>query len=168
MSEFLPPDRRVPARLDLPTSHHLRPIRVADLAIDYPTVMRCQSRLWERFGPVWGWPPADMTIEQDRDDLIRHVEEMSRNESFNYAIFDAEERHLLGCVYIDPPATTDHDAQVCWWVADEEVSGPLDRCLDDAISRWLEDQWRLERPRIIGRDITWTAWHAEGDEASED
>jgi hypothetical protein len=163
VDEWLSPDVVVPAGFDLPTGHHLRPIRVEDLAIDYPTVMRCQPRLWERFGPVWGWPPADMTMEQDRHDLIRHVDEMSRNESFNFAIFDAEERHLLGCVYIDPPESPLHDAEVCWWVVDEEVAGALDHCLDGAIPRWLDDHWPLERPRIIGRDISWAAWHAEGD-----
>jgi hypothetical protein len=145
MDEWLSPTVRVPARLDLPTGHHLRPIRVEDLAIDYPMVMGCQPRLWQLFGPVWGWPPTDMTIEQDRDDLLRHVDEMSRNESFNYAIFDAQERRLFGCVYIDPPATPVHDAEVCWWVVDDEVAGPLDRCLDTAIPRWLGALARVAR-----------------------
>lgn len=167
MNEWLSPTVHVPDRLELPTGHHLRPIRVEDLALDYPTVMGCQPRLWERFGPVWGWPPADMTIEQDRDDLIRHVDEMSRNESFNFAIFDAEERRLFGCVYVDPPEAVGHDAEVCWWVVDEEIGGRLERCLEVAIPDWLDDDWPLERPRVIGRDISWAAWHAEsGGEAS--
>lgn len=34
MGDWLSMKVRVPARLDLPTGHHLRPIRVADLAID--------------------------------------------------------------------------------------------------------------------------------------
>ncbi|MCC5946985.1 MAG: GNAT family N-acetyltransferase [Nitriliruptoraceae bacterium] len=161
MDGWLSPRWRAPVRLDLPTGHHLRPIRVEDLAVDHPTVMRCQPRLWARFGPVWGWPPPDMTLEQDRDDLIRHVDEMSRNESFNFAIFDPDERHLLGCVYVDPPESPAHDAEVCWWVVDEEVDGPLDRVLEGAIARWLDDAWPLERPRIVGRDISWADWHAE-------
>ncbi len=28
---------------------------------------------------------------------------MTRNESFNYALLDAGEHALLGCVYVDPP-----------------------------------------------------------------
>lgn len=112
-----------------------------------------------------GWPPADLTVEQDREDLIRHVDEMSRHESFNYAIFDPLGCTLLGCVYIDPPETAVHDTEVCWWVVDSEVAGPLDRCLAAAIPRWLEDHWPLTRPRIVGRDITWAAWHAEVDRA---
>lgn len=163
MGGWLSAEAHVPTRLELPTGHHLRPIRVEDLAIDYPTVMGSRERLWERFGPVWGWPPADMTIEQDREDLVRHVDEMSRNESFNYAFFDARERELRGCVYIDPPASAGHDAEVCWWVVDDEVAGPLERCLDVAVPRWLDDHWPLTRPRIVGRDMTWAAWHAEAE-----
>ena len=161
MNAWLSAEARVPGRLDLPSGHHLRPIRVEDLTIDHPAVMGSQPRLWERFGRVWGWPPADMTIGQDREDLIRHVDEMSRHESFNFAILDEPEHQLLGCLYIDPPETADHDAEVCWWVVDHEVGGALELCLDVAVPRWLEDHWPLTRPRIIGRDITWDAWHAE-------
>lgn len=86
---------------------------------------------------------------------------MSRNESFNYAIFDPQEQQLLGCVSIDPPEAAGHDAEVCWWIVDGEVGGPLDRWLDVAIPRWLEDHWPLNRPRVVGRDITWDDWQAE-------
>ena len=44
-----------------------------------------------------------MTVEQDREDLARHEDEMVDHESFNYALFDPGETELLGCVYIDPP-----------------------------------------------------------------
>lgn len=53
---WLPDDWRHPDRLDLPTGHHLRPIRAADVEIDYPAVMGSRERLWEMFGQVWGWP----------------------------------------------------------------------------------------------------------------
>lgn len=43
-----------------------------------------------------------------------HVEEMARNESFNYAIFDGDETALKGCLYIDPPGRGGADADVSW------------------------------------------------------
>jgi len=165
MTRWLPEDLPTPERLDLPTGHHLRPIRVEDLAIDHPTVMGSQPRLWSLFGPVWGWPPADLTVEQDRDDLIRHVDEMSRNESFNLAIFDEDGQQLVGCLYIDPPEAEGYDAEVSWWVVDAEVEGPLARCLDETIPTWLTAAWPFTRPRIIGRDISWADWHAEAQTA---
>jgi RimJ/RimL family protein N-acetyltransferase len=161
MDAWLPDGFRAPARLDLPTGHHLRPIRPDDLDLDYPAVMGSQGTLWSRFGPVWAWPPADMTREQDHDDLVRHADEMTRNESFNYAIFDEDESVLLGCVYVDPPEAEGTGAEVCWWVVDDEVGGPLERVLDDAVPAWLADAWPLEDPRIVGHDISWESWQAE-------
>src|ERR1700742_3515209 len=102
-SPWLPPDFVHPDRLDLSTGHHLRPIRESDTDIDYPAVMGSRERLWQIFGSAWQWPPADMTYEQDRVDLARHEREIAAHESFNYAVFDAAESELFGCVYIDPP-----------------------------------------------------------------
>jgi RimJ/RimL family protein N-acetyltransferase len=161
MDAWLPADFDAPRRLDLPTGHHLRQISPDDLALDYPAVMGSQARLWSLFGPVWGWPPPTMTEEQDHEDLVRHADEMTRNESFNYAVFDADETALLGCVYIDPPEADGWDAEVSFWVVDGEVGGQLEAGLLPAIATWLDDLWPLERPRIVGRDLSWEAWHAE-------
>jgi uncharacterized spore protein YtfJ len=158
---WLPPDFRAPARLDLPTGHHLRQIRGDDLDLDHPAVMGSQERLWALFGPVWDWPPADMTREEDHEDLVRHADEMTRNESFNYAVFDADETALLGCVYVDPPEAEGYDAEVVWWVVDDEVGSDLERTLTEAVPTWLAARWPLRSPRIVGRDLTWDAWHAE-------
>jgi hypothetical protein len=158
MTSFLDPDLATPMRLELPTGHHLRRIGADDLDLDYPAVMRSQPRLWRLFGASWGWPPADMTREQDREDLARHADEMTRNESFNFAILDPDETCLRGCVYIDPPEEDGYDAEVLWWVVDDEVGGELDRCLLEAVSTWLATDWPLERPRIVGRDISWDDW----------
>lgn len=144
---WLPAGFAHPERLDLPTGHHLRPIREADTDIDYPAVMGSRERLWARYGDAWGWPPVTMTYEQDRADLARHEAEIAAHESFNYAVLDAQEMRLLGCVYIDPPdgeSDDGHDAVVSWWVVDEEAGGALERALDEAVPRWLEAEWPFE------------------------
>ena len=46
-----------PARLDLSSGHHLRPIRAADAEIDLPAVLGSRERLWAKYGAAWGWPP---------------------------------------------------------------------------------------------------------------
>src|SRR5687768_7277242 len=99
---WLPTDFVHPVRVDLATGHHLRPIRGSDVDLDYPAVMASRERLWATYGEAWGWPPAGMTYEQDREDLEHHEVEIEAHESFNYALFDAGETALLGCVYIDP------------------------------------------------------------------
>jgi hypothetical protein len=133
-----------PERVDLPTGHHLRPIRESDVAIDYPAVMGSRERLWEKYGAAWGWPPASMSYGADRKDLARHEAEIAAHESFNYAVFDPPETELLGCVYIDPPGDRSlpgTEAVVSWWVVDREVGGELEKALEAFVPDWLKDTW---------------------------
>ena len=133
-----------PERVDLPTGHHLRPIRETDVDIDYPAVMGSRERLWEKYGETWGWPPATMSYEADKEDLARHEAEIAARETFNYAVLDEHESELLGCVYVDPPdehAPRGSDAVVSWWVVDHAVGTELERELDAFVPRWLADTW---------------------------
>ena len=155
---WLPDGYEPPARLDLPTGHHLRPIRAEDVDIDMVAVMGAQERLFGLFGGVWGWPPATMTREQDLEDLEYHEAEMRNRSSYNYAILDADESHLLGCVYVDPPEKAGADAEISWWVVDELVGSPVEAALDALVPQWIATEWPLERPRYVGRDLTWDAW----------
>ena len=93
--------------------------------------MGSRERLWNIYGEAWGWPPATMTHEQDREDLQHHADEMETHESFNYALFDADETALLGCVYIDPTDKPGADADISWWVVDECVGTDLEAALDE-------------------------------------
>lgn len=147
---WLPEDFVHPARLDLPTGHHLRPIRADDVDLDLPAVMGSQARLWSIYGEAWGWPPPTMTRAQDREDLAHHEREIEAHESFNYALFDADETELLGCVYIDPPEreAPGVGAVVSWWVVDAAVGSDLERALDEAVPAWLAADWPLERVRF--------------------
>jgi hypothetical protein len=147
-----------PVRAELATGHHLRPIRATDVDLDYPAVMGSRERLWSIYGAAWGWPPATMTYEQDREDLARHAAEIETHESFNYALFDAAESALLGCVYVDPPEKAGADAEISWWVVDAEVGTDLERALDAFVPAWIAAHWPFERPRFVGRDLTWDEW----------
>jgi hypothetical protein len=160
MSTWLPPDFEHPTFVELPTGPHLRPIRESDVDIDYPAVMGSRERLFTIFGPVWGWPPATMTYEQDQADLARHEREQIAHESFNYAILDGPESQLFGCVYIDPPERLGADADISWWVIDREVGGDLDACLRDFVPEWIASAWPFREPRFIGRDLLWADWLA--------
>jgi hypothetical protein len=133
-----------PRRVELATGHHLRPIRADDVDIDYPAVMGSRERLWELYGEAWGWPPATMTYEQDRDDLAHHEAEIAALETFNYAVLDAGETALYGCVYIDPPderSPEGADTVVSWWVVDDAVGTPLEDALGVFVPAWLAQTW---------------------------
>lgn len=141
---WLPDGFSAPSRVDLATGHQLRPIRADDVDIDYPAVMGSRERLWRKYGASWGWPPTTMTRDQDREDLARHEAEIAANQAFDYAILDAAESELLGCVYVDPPdqaSPDDSDAVVSWWVVDRMVGSELERLLGESVPQWLTDAW---------------------------
>ena len=151
---WLPADFVHPRRVDLPTGHHLRPISADDTDLDMVAVMGSRERLWERYGPIWGWPPATMTHEQDRDDLQHHADEMERNEGFNFALFDEAETALLGCVYIEPTDKPGADQRVDHPPGDVGVGSDVERALDVLVPAWVAADWPLERPRYVGRDVS--------------
>src|SRR3954449_10250632 len=128
MPKWLPDGFETPERLDLPTGHHLQPIRAGDVDIDYPAVMGSRERLWAKYGEAWGWPPETMSFEADREDLAHHEAEIAAHETFNYAVLDDGETELLGCVYIDPPddrSPAGADAVASWWVVDKAAGSAL-------------------------------------------
>jgi hypothetical protein len=144
---WLAADFAHPGRVELPSGHHLRPIRESDVDIDYPAVMGSRARLWQKYGEAWGWPPADMTFEEDRKDLARHEREIAAHETFNYAVLDEGETALLGCVYIDPPgrgSPQGTNAVVSWWVVDDHAGGELERALDRFVPQWLSGTWGFQ------------------------
>lgn len=157
---WLPADFVHPKQVDLPTGHHLRPIRADDTDLDMVAVMGSRERLWSMYGEAWGWPPATMTHEQDREDLQHHADEMERNESFNFALFDADETELLGCVYIEPTDKPGADADISWWVVDSLVGSEVEAALDELVPRWIAEDWPLEQPRYVGRDLSFEEWVA--------
>ena len=102
-----------------------------------------------------------MTAEQDREDLQHHADEMETHESFNYALFDADETELIGCVYIDPTDKAGADADISWWVRDEYVGSAVEQALDELVPRWIAEEWPLggsslcrARPVVVGLDRT--------------
>ena len=154
-TEWLPHDWQHPTYVALETGHHLRPIRADDVELDMVAVMGSRDRLWSLYGEIWGWPPATMTTEQDRDDLAHHEAEIATHESFNYALFDERETELLGCVYIEPPLKEGADAEVSWWVVDRMVGTQVEAALDALVPRWVREDWPFRAARLIGVDISW-------------
>ena len=158
MKNWLPVDFVHPERLSIPPDHHLRPIRESDVKMDYPAVMGSRERLWSMFGKPWGWPRESLTFEEDAADLARHEKEAGENRSFNYALLNEQETALSGCVYIDPPERTGADAEISWWVVNDQVATQLATSLDELIPRWITQHWPFRAPRFIGRDISWDEW----------
>lgn len=161
MSEpWLPKSWAHPTRVALAPGFRLRPMGPADIDLDLPAVRGSRERLWTIYGQAWGWPPAQLSREADLDDLAHHAAEIEAHESFLYGLFDDAETALLGCVYVDPPAKIGADADISWWVVDALVGSDLEAELDAFVPRWIADDWPLNRPRYVGRDLSWDQWLA--------
>ena len=146
---WLPPGWRPPRRFELPTGHHLRPIRPSDVNLHLRAVLDSQERLWSRYGLAWHWPPRSLTVDQDREQLRRREADGEQHRSFTYALFDLGETELLGCVDIDPAPGDGAKAAVSWWVVDWLVDSPIERALDEMVPAWIATDWALTPQRRV-------------------
>lgn len=156
---FLPEDFDVPT-LVAGLRFRIRPITVHDVVRDYDAVMSSREQLWAQYGEVWGWPRADLTLEDDLIDLAWHQKEAQLCRSFNYAVLTPDETRLLGCVYIDPPVKVGADADVSFWIRTDEPNRDLEMELEEFVREWLDSAWPFKTVRYPGRDLSWAEWQA--------
>jgi hypothetical protein len=149
---FVPSEFEVPELLEH-DRFRLRPLTVHDLVKDYDAVMSSREHLWNQFGRAWGWPPADLTLEQDLIDLGWHQKEFQRRSSFDYAVMSLDDTRLLGCVYVDPPEKAGFHAEVWLWVRASELASGLDALLCATVRRWIEERWPFRRVAYPGREL---------------
>jgi len=62
-----------------------------------------------------------------------------------------DETRVLGCVYIDPPKTTDSDAVVVMWVRQTEYDKGLDEILFNKVQNWISSDWPFKKVDYPGR-----------------
>ncbi|MBD1915632.1 MULTISPECIES: GNAT family N-acetyltransferase [Cyanophyceae] len=137
---FLPESFHVPAVVET-ARFRLRSITIHDAFKDFDAVMSSRDHLWNRFGEIWGWPPEDLTIEQNIVDLGWHQKEFQLKSSFDYAVMSLDEARLLGCIYIDPPPQADVDAEVWYWARQSELASGLEAEVEAFLLPWLRDNW---------------------------
>lgn len=154
---FLPSDFAVPVPLET-ERFRIRPITVNDVVKDYDAVMSSRERLWDLFGETWGWPPADLTLEQNLVDLGWHQKEGQLRSSFDFAVVSLDESRMLGCVYVDPPTRRGYDAEVSYWARESELANGLEEDLGRTVRDWIRGAWPFGRVAYPGRDISWVEW----------
>jgi hypothetical protein len=157
MTKLVPDEFEVPLELNLP-AFILRPLTVEHLEIDYEAVMSSKTRLRQVFCVDDYWPSDQMTLEEDRRDLIWHEDEFERRSSFAYTVLSPSGSRCLGCVYFFSTQVADYDAEVYFWVRDDEFLNGLDSILYKAVNKWLKTSWPFRNPAFPGRDIPWKDW----------
>ena len=95
--------------------------------------------------PGWetsSWPD-DRSVVDNLRDLQAHAADFENRAGFTYTVLDPATGDVIGCVYIYPDDSEQHDARVLSWV---RASRPeLDVQLWRAVTDWLADEWPFER-----------------------
>jgi len=95
--------------------------------------------------PGWetsSWPD-DRSVVDNLRDLQAHADDFENRTGFTYTVLDPATSDVIGCVYIYPDDSEQHDARVLSWV---RASRPeLDVQLWRAVTAWLADEWPFER-----------------------
>jgi hypothetical protein len=97
-----------------------------------------------RATPGWqasSWPD-DRSIDDNLRDLQGHADDFEHRKGFTYTVLDPAGGDVIGCVYIYPDKSGEHDAGVHSWV---RASRPeLDVELWRAVGSWLAEDWPFE------------------------
>jgi hypothetical protein len=100
--------------------------------------------------PDGRWPPLDgMSAEDNLRDLRRHAEDFAERKGFTFTVLDPADGDVIGCVYLYPSASKDHDVEVQSWVRADRAE--LDVPLADAVADWVATAWPWQRPDLCGR-----------------
>lgn len=100
--------------------------------------------------PDGGWPPpAGMSLAENLADLTRHAADFEARMGFTFTVLEPSVDEVVGCVYLYPSASSEHDVEVRTWVT--ATSADLDGVLADVVAAWLSDVWPWERPDRLGR-----------------
>ena len=140
---FVPPGFGVP--LGLATEHfRLEPLGPQHNDSDYEAWSSSVEHI--RATPGWdetsSWPD-DRSLEDNLRDLQGHADDFERRTGFTYTVLDPASGDVLGCVYIYPDRSGQHDAGVLSWVRASRAE--LDVPLWRAVTDWLADEWPFER-----------------------
>jgi hypothetical protein len=98
-----------------------------------------------RSTPGWetsSWPDG-RSSEDNLRDLERHARDFENRAGFTYTVLDATTNDVVGCLYVYPDKSGEHDANVRSWVRASRAE--LDVPLWRAVTDWLAAEWPFER-----------------------
>ncbi len=138
---FVPEDFEVPLSFDGP-GFRLEPLGPPHNERDHEAWSTSIDHIHGTPGfPRGEWPFA-MTLAENLSDLEQHAHDFAARRGFTYSILDGDE--VIGCVYIYPSSSPDHDADVGSWVraSRAEMDGVVRRALAD----WFAESWPFTNP----------------------
>ena len=143
MAEFVPDEFDPPVGLTTP-QFRLEPLGPQHNEADYAAWTSSMQHIRATPGFATGSWPHKMTIDQNRDDLLRHQRDFQARSGFTYTVL-GDDDDVIGCVYIYPlePDPEPGAATVESWVRADRAE--LDLPLYRAVSDWLAHDWPFRR-----------------------
>ncbi|HEX5261361.1 MAG TPA: GNAT family N-acetyltransferase [Gaiellales bacterium] len=143
--EFDPPHGLSAARF------RLEPLGPQHNEADYAAWTSSMQHIRDTPGFATGSWPHEMTIDQNRDDLLGHQRDFDARTGFTYTVLDGED-DVIGCVYIYPlePDPEPGAAHVESWVRADHAE--LDVPLYREVSDWLARDWPFRRVDYAARE----------------
>ncbi|TVP87510.1 MAG: hypothetical protein EA348_12920 [Pseudomonadaceae bacterium] len=153
---LLPPSRQVPQHWQ--GQHCVALPAAAALAeLDYAAVMASRAQLQGLFAADDPWPPADLTLADDRADLAWHATEFQQGKSFAYSLLSHDRSRCLGCLYLYPTASPAHGGEAYLWTRTTEPE-PLRQAIEAEVITWLANDWPLQNLAWPGRSMPFNQW----------
>lgn len=146
----------VPADFDPPTSlvadqFRLEPLGPQHNDADHAAWMSSIEHIRATPGfPDGNWPPHDgISLERNLADLRRHASDFEEHIGFTFTVLDPMTAEVIGCIYLYPSKSAEHDVTVQSWVRADRAD--LDTPLASAVASWLASDWPWEHPDRCGR-----------------
>lgn len=143
----------------------LRPLRPADVDLDYEAVMENPAAL--RLSGGGTWPADDFTREANLADLLMHEREQDEGVAFTYTVMNLDQSQCLGCVYVNqlssaiqlasltdlaPEQVDQRQAVIRFWVRQSLLSDELDWRLLNILIAWFSDDWLFSKVYFRAHD----------------
>lgn len=150
-SEPFVPDDFVPPRELVTEDFRLEPLGPEHNASDLAAWSSSIEHIRGTPGyPDGSWPPVDgMSAEANLADLTRHAADFEARKGFTFTVLDPAGGDVIGCVYLYPTRSSEHDVEVQSWVTAGRAE--LDEPLADAVAAWLAADWPWRRVDRHGR-----------------
>jgi hypothetical protein len=152
MADLVPDEFDPPLGMTTP-QFRLEPLGPQHNEADYAAWTSSMQHIRATPGFASGSWPHEMTIDQNRDDLLRHQRDFQARTGFTYTVL-GDDDDVIGCVYIYPlkPGPEPGAALVESWVRADRAE--LDVPLHRAVSDWLARDWPFRRVDYAARDGT--------------
>ena len=147
---FVPADFEPPTTLTT-DAFRLEPLGPQHNEADHAAWMSSIDHIRSTPGfPDGNWPPPEgMSLDLNLDDLRRHAADFAARRGFTFTVLSPDDGDVIGCVYIYPTKSPDHDVSVQSWVRASHAH--LDVPLADAVAEWLARDWPWQRVARPGR-----------------